>query len=489
MTKQEPESPASVTSHDSITPTHCLSLSKHRVRKGNHLAKLIGRKCLLTCTLNGVQIDALLDSGAQVTILEKSWLKKHLPDIKIQPLTDLLPDNPLRITAANGTDVPFEGWAEILVEIKSVRHGQVAINVPMLVSQSCVSGLLLGFNVIEEIILESLEEPGSVSLSDLLAEALKLHRDTAETIVSVISNTPAKIKPANDTIRVGKKGLTVPSSQICELKCRVRSWPQGGTMLFEPTLESVLPEGLQLFPALVDVPRGASKAVKISICNSTKHDIFLPPRTVLGCIEEIVDSKPVNLCSPAKQPAKSKSDTYTCVAQVSPSSGASSRTNSSVESHTQEKWHPPVKLEHLDQQQQEIVRQMLFEESDVFVKEEGGIGCIPDLQLKINVVDNNPVQRCYNSIPKPLYKEVKEYVQNLLDRGWIRKSVSSYSSPVVCVRKKDQSLRLCVDFRGLNQKTIPDRHPLPRIQDLLDSLGETHGSPSWIKAARTTKGS
>lgn len=471
MTKQEPESPASVTSHDSITPTHCLSLSKHRVRKGNHLAKLIGRKCLLTCTLNGVQIDALLDSGAQVTILEKSWLKKHLPDIKIQPLTDLLPDNPLRITAANGTDVPFEGWAEILVEIKSVRHGQVAINVPMLVSQSCVSGLLLGFNVIEEIILESLEEPGSVSLSDLLAEALKLHRDTAETIVSVISDTPAKIKPANDTIRVGKKGLTVPSSQICELKCRVRSWPQGGTKLFEPTLESVLPEGLQLFPALVDVPRGASKAVKISICNSTKHDIFLPPRTVLGCIEEIVDSKPVNLCSPAKQPAKSKSDTYTCVAQVSPSSGASSRTNSSVESHTQEKWHPPVKLEHLDQQQQEIVRQMLFEESDVFLKEEGGIGCIPDLQLKINVVDNNPVQRCYNSIPKPLYKEVKEYVQNLLDRGWIRKSVSSYSSPVVCVRKKDQSLRLCVDFRGLNQKTIPDRHPLPRIQDLLDSLG------------------
>lgn len=97
----------------------------------------------------------------------------------------------------------------------------------MLVSQSCVSGLLLGFSVTEEIILESLEEPGSVSLSDLLAEALKLHRDTAETIVSVISDTPAQEKPANDTIRVGKKGLTVPSGQICELKCRVRSWPQG----------------------------------------------------------------------------------------------------------------------------------------------------------------------------------------------------------------------------------------------------------------------
>lgn len=88
----------------------------------------------------------------------------------------------------------------------------------------------------------------------------------------------------------------------------------------------------------------------------------------------------------------------------------------------------------------------------MFAREEGDIGCILNLQLKINVTDNNPVQKCYNSIPKPLYQGVKDYVKNLLDRGWIRKSVSSYSSPVVCARKKDQSLRLCVDFRGLNKK-------------------------------------
>ena len=203
-------------------------------------------------------------------------------------------------------------------------------------------------------------------------------------------------------------------------------------MLFEPTLESVLPEGLELFPALVDVSTGASKVVKIPVCNSTKHDIFLSPRTVLGCIEEIIDSTAVDLCSPSQQP---NSDTYLCVAQVEPNDDTSNRMDSSAKSHTQEKWHSPVNLEHLTQQQQEIAQQMLFEESDVFARGEGDIGCIPDLQLKINVVDNKPVQKNYNSIPKPLYKEVKDYVQNLLDRGWIRKSVSSYSSPVVCVRK------------------------------------------------------
>lgn len=473
MTKQERESLVTVTSHDSMTPAERQPPFKpppYRVRKANRVAKLIGKRCMLTCHLNGVQTDMLLDSGAQVTILEKSWLERHLPDAKIQSLKDLLPDDPLRVTAANGTDVPFEGWTEILVEIKSAEHGQVAINVPMLVSQSCVSGLLLGFNVIEEIILESLENPGSVSLSDLLAEALKLHRATAATIVSVISDSPTQEKPANDTIRVGKRGLIVPSGQICEVKCHVRSWPKGGTMLFEPALDSVLQEGLELFPALVNVPPGASKTVKIPVCNSSKHDIFLSARTVLGRMEEIMDSRPVNLSTSSQQSAKPNGDTHICTTQVSPNSDTSERIRNS-ESHTQEKWHPPVNLEHLDPQQQDAVRQMLFEESDVFARGEGDIGCIPNLQLKINVVDNNPVQKSYNSIPKPLYKEVKEYVQNLLDRGWIRKSVSPYSSPVVCVRKKDQSLRLCVDFRGLNQKTLPDRHPLPRIQDLLDSLG------------------
>lgn len=75
------------------------------------------------------------------------------------------------------------------------------------------------------------------------------------------------------------------------------------------------------------------------------------------------------------------------------------------------------------------------------------ISCIPDPQLKINVVDKNPVQKHYNSIPKSLHKEVKTYEQNLLDRGWIYQSVSLYSSPMVCVQKNRPK---STTVRGLN---------------------------------------
>ena len=70
---------------------------------------------------------------------------------------------------------------------------------------------------------------------------------------------------------------------------------------------------------------------------------------------------------------------------------------------------------------------------------------------------------------RPLYPEVKHYLEDLLNKNFIRRSKSPYS--VVCVRKKDGTMRLCVDYRALNKKTIQDRRPIPRIQETLDNLG------------------
>ena len=82
-----------------------------------------------------------------------------------------------------------------------------------------------------------------------------------------------------------------------------------------------------------------------------------------------------------------------------------------------------------------------------------------------------PVQKQYRQVPKPLYPEVKNYLEDLLNRQWIKPSSSSYASPVVIVRKKCGAMRLCIDYRELNRRTIPDKYPLPRIQEMLDNLG------------------
>lgn len=94
-------------------------------------------------------------------------------------------------------------------------------------------------------------------------------------------------------------------------------------------------------------------------------------------------------------------------------------------------------------------------EAGAFSTGEQDMGCIRDLQMKVRLTDDIPVQRTYQSIPRPLYQEVRTYLQDLIERGWIVKSESPYAYPVVCVRKKDGGLHLCVDYRGLNSKQVP----------------------------------
>lgn len=465
MTMTAKEAPAqashSATASHVKADTHCQPLTERR------LAQLIGKRCMVSCAINGVPIKMLLDSGAQVTMVGRTWMEEALPNVKIQPLDALLLDEPLTIAAANGTDVPFDGWAEVELQVCSKNYGNVTIQVPMLISQNHLSAPLLGSNVIVEIVKEQKE---GADISALLKEALSISDSTVEALVSALQLMAPDLTTPECSVRTGKRGAVIPAGQVCEVRCRIRQWREGGAMLFQPNVVSNCPEGLELFPALVDVPRGSTKIVKIPVQNSTKHDIYLSNRTVLGTLEEVSEIKPVHRFSGSPEPMP-QSTANTSSVQASTDQQKDMSVKQNPKDMTRQRWHPPVDLSHLKEHEQQIVRDMLYDESDVFAKSDSDIGCIPSLQLKIHLKDDSPVQTSYNSVPKPLYKEVKEYVQNLLDQGWIRKSISSYSSPVVCVRKKDKSLRLCVDYRGLNRKSIPDRHPLPRIQDLLDSLG------------------
>ena len=131
---------------------------------------------------------------------------------------------------------------------------------------------------------------------------------------------------------------------------------------------------------------------------------------------------------------------------------------------------PDIDTEDLTEEQRLIVRKMLVEEAESFSKTDDDVGKTEELQVDINLTDSVPVQRKYTAVPRPLYAEIKQYVEDLLNRGWIQKSKSAYSSPVVSVRK-GWVTKTVVDYRQLNSKTVRDSRPLPRIQDALESLG------------------
>ena len=72
--------------------------------------------------------------------------------------------------------------------------------------------------------------------------------------------------------------------------------------------------------------------------------------------------------------------------------------------------------------------------------------------------------------PKAYRDEIERAIQELLALGHIKPSTSPFASSVVLVKKKDDTLRMCIDYRALNKKTLKNRYPIPRIDELMDEL-------------------
>jgi hypothetical protein len=96
----------------------------------------------------------------------------------------------------------------------------------------------------------------------------------------------------------------------------------------------------------------------------------------------------------------------------------------------------------------------------------------PNFKINLKPGYKVPDQRTYRMSPAEL-EEVQRQLKIYLERGWIRPSQSEFGAPILFVRKKDGTLRMCIDYRQLNSITIPNKYPLPRIDELLDQL---HGA-------------
>ena len=89
---------------------------------------------------------------------------------------------------------------------------------------------------------------------------------------------------------------------------------------------------------------------------------------------------------------------------------------------------------------------------------------------EIHLTDETPFKEPFRGISPALYNEVREHIKEMLAADAIRPSQSPFSSNVVVVQKKDGSMRLCIDFRKFNSRTIQDAYAIPRIEDSLHLL-------------------
>ena len=117
------------------------------------------------------------------------------------------------------------------------------------------------------------------------------------------------------------------------------------------------------------------------------------------------------------------------------------------------------------------LRCILNRRKDAFARNKLDLGCYNGIEHEINTACAAPVRQRVRPTPKGFEDEAKKCLEEQLETGVVRPSSSAWASPTVLVRKADGSVRYCVDFRKVNDRTVKDAYPLPRIDMCLDSLG------------------
>lgn len=364
---------------------------------------------MVSCFLDNHPVEALWDTGAQSSVINDRWRQQHLPHTTIRPIKELLGEDTLTVHAANNTPIPYLGWTEVNFTLAGEPDTVTELRVPLLVSSdpAVADDPIIGYNVIETVFQQ---EGGKAALErqelvHKVSKAFAITVSRAQTVMKLMQHS--KTQPNTGVVRTGWKRMLVPAKQVITAHVRAHISPQfrGQDVYFSPDVLHPPQEGLVINEVLVRIPDKKRMYVPIPISNTTDHNIVLEPHRIMGHLETVK-----TVYAPETQAVDKPLEDKSMSNSV--------ETQCSQRRHQQSQvWDPPVNLDHLTNTEQEVAKQMLREECQAFAYDEQDVGYIPSLKMYITLQDTRPVQKTYMSVPKPLHKEVKEYLQDLLNRG------------------------------------------------------------------------
>lgn len=397
---------------------------------------LVGIKCTAKVTIEEREVDCLLDTGSQVTTIPQSFYETNLPDIPLKPLENLL-----EVEGANGQAVPYLGYIELTLKFPRAFVGTevevptLALVVPDLTSFSQV---LVGTNSLDvlysKVAKESRHNPqSSFHGYQAVLKVLEARWKQAS------SKTLGYLKSSRNSPEVVPAGSTVVLDGFVHLNApHTEKW----VTLEPPSVP--LPSGLLVANCLHTLPCKRLSKLSVLLKNGTQTDIMIPPKVVLAEIhaaQEIIDQQHQN------SDVKAEEETPTC-ANLTFEFGDSPLPTS---------W-------------KERISKLLNSMPEVFSLHDLDFGHTEKVKHQIKLSDETPFKHRARPIHPQDIDAVRKHLQELLEAGVIRESESPFASPIVVVRKKDGSVRLCIDFRKLNSQTIKDAYALPNLEEVFSTL-------------------
>ena len=379
---------------------------------------------MATISVCGVVSQALLDSGSQVTTIAESYYYSALSHVPLGSMDDF----GLNLYGPDGKEIPYLGyvWAEISAPFMGSKTVEVPALVVLTTEYNLKVPVLIGTNVLNRC------------------------QDQAEN-----NGVPEEWKTAFLSLQNGLVGY-VKSTNEREIEVQpFQTVTLSGLLRKNRDVETAITGQDWRLPSNVTIDAACkTQRVPVRIFNISAKVMSIPPKATPCEMQEVKILRHFDIEKNEKEQ----------------SAGINSQL---VDQQKTEICLPNGKnLDNakLSEEEKEKATQVFSKWDSIFSKGQTDIGRSKLVEHRIDLTDYHPFKEPHRRIPPALIEEVREHLQEMLNTEVIKESSSLYSSNVVIVRKKDGTIRFCVDFRRLNNKTIKDAYAIPRVEDTLHLL-------------------
>ena len=421
-------------------------------------------------SVQGYPLLLTTDTGASKTIISNKVYESMKPEDR----PNLVKTS--KLVGAGGVSIKERGKGTF-----NLKLGSVELEIEAIVAEIDDDGLL-GVDI--------LQNSESYGPADLLMSkgVIVLNKKEIPIIQVGMSNRVRKVTAADHFV--------IPAQSECVIDVYLErkeydDFSSEKEYIVEPTDHFKEEYPLQMASTLVDINRACT--CKVRVLNPFPTAMSIKQDAVIAKAEPIVGSPQVIF---AKESAEEEENFHRARSikllqegverfqDAEPATAREVQTDIKppVPQHLQDLFERSAK--DLDESQKGKVEDLLSNYQDTFSRDEWDIGLTNLAEHEIKTGDASPIKQPPRRVPLAYADKEKAAIEDMKAKGVIRESVSPWASPICLVSKKDGGVRLCVDYRKVNNLVKPDGFPLPRVQDCLDAVAES----KWFSTFDLTSG-
>ena len=452
---------------------------------GGPVSHWIGTETLVHLTIEGRNINALVDSGSQVNTITPALVQQY--GFPVLPLEDLV-DHLLNLVGLGRKHTSLLGFVILHIQVWQITGydedvvflmvpdgSEFSRRVPLVIG-TCMIGQII--NIIWESEIDHLSMPWA------MANMVQLLFSQKSTAILILGSAETQAKGASGGPQeVDVDELVMVRESVCLEPLHteiIEGWvkPLLGDMAHvmitplrvegQPREAKPLPLGLHVLHAYTHLKNSSSK-VSLVVRNISYSHIFLKKGVPVAWAMSASLVPPTEL-SPEMEAALDMESLPKPMSVAARQEKLLEKLNLDGLAH----WSPGNAV---------AVRELVLVYHDVFTLEGNELGCTSAIEHEIHIENSKPFKEQFQHIPPPLLEEVHTSLWDMLEVGAIHPSQSLWCNAVVLVQKKDGTLCFCVNFRCLNTWMEKDLFPLLHIQEALESMmGSAHFSSMDFKS-------